>query len=425
MPNNNLLPPRKKLLCYSDSVTSNTGFGVVSRYILAALHSTGLYEIDQLAINFGADFYDREKYPYCILPAKLKNPSDPYGGQMFVDILAQRNYDLVLVVNDTAVVESVAQKIDEIKSHKLKQTGKCFQLVYYFPVDCRLWPESSTMIKVADRTVAYNKFGADAAEKIGLHATDIIGHGIDPKSFYPLGENFPRTDARKQLLRIDSDETFLWINVNRNSIRKDIARTILAFSEFKKIVPDSMLYLNTSMIDGPSGYMLDLRNAIKDLGLESKKSVVYPTQFNVLTGFPVEVLNQFYNIADGFISTSLGEGWGLSTVEAMAAKLPVVTGNHTANYELMAGGDGYLYPCKEKVYVDNSGFRDIGRLDDIVEEMLRCYKDRGTDIQEGITRRAFDFAQKNTWDKVGRQWIKLFSTLETIKPRIGTRAESI
>ena len=40
------------LLAWSDSATVGTGFGVISKYILGALHATGRYEIYHLAINF-------------------------------------------------------------------------------------------------------------------------------------------------------------------------------------------------------------------------------------------------------------------------------------------------------------------------------------------------------------------------------------
>ena len=41
----------KKVLCFSDSTESSTGFGIVSKYVMSALHATSQYELEQLAIN--------------------------------------------------------------------------------------------------------------------------------------------------------------------------------------------------------------------------------------------------------------------------------------------------------------------------------------------------------------------------------------
>ena len=51
---------KKKILCWSDSASTFTGFGVVSKYVLKALHNTGKYEISQLSINFPTRFVDTE-----------------------------------------------------------------------------------------------------------------------------------------------------------------------------------------------------------------------------------------------------------------------------------------------------------------------------------------------------------------------------
>ena len=49
---------KKQVLCWSDSPIIQTGFGVVTKYIMKALYNTGKYDIDILAINFYGDFYN-------------------------------------------------------------------------------------------------------------------------------------------------------------------------------------------------------------------------------------------------------------------------------------------------------------------------------------------------------------------------------
>ena len=100
----NPLKSKRNILCWSDSVLASTGFGVVSKNILDALYKTGLYEIDQLAINYFGDFYDKEQVPYCLVPAKLGNPNDPYGNQMLLQSLNKKDYDYLFIINDTFVI---------------------------------------------------------------------------------------------------------------------------------------------------------------------------------------------------------------------------------------------------------------------------------------------------------------------------------
>ena len=404
---------KKSILFWGDFVGASTGFATVARHILKSLYSTGLYEIDQLAINYFGTFYDQKEFPYCITPARLSNPGDPYGNQMMIDALIRKDYDIVFIVNDPFVVEGVARKIEEIRKIKTQNGHKQFSLVYYFPVDCRLWPEQSTMIKIADHAVAYTDFAAREAEKIGLKASDVIYHGAEIEHFTPLAQEQKRL-LRKKYFGVSNDDTFILINVNRNSLRKDVSKTILAFSEFHKKVPNSLLYLHMKMEDGTSEHQIvDLKPCLADLGLDPKREVVYPLQFNPAEGFPREVLNQLYNTADAYITTCLGEGFGLTLLDAFCVGLPVIGPANTSLNEVVNHDRGYLYPCKEKIYVDNSGYRLLGRTEDIVKSMMDCYMDwltRSKRHQEVISN-AHDFVKEFSWEKIGKQWIKLFSGL--------------
>ena len=97
-----------KVLCWSDCAFAPTGFGTVSKHVLSTLYNTGLFEIDHLAINYYGEFYDRKKYPYQIVPARLLNPSDPFGNQMLIRNLQKTDYDILWILNDTFVVNKIA-----------------------------------------------------------------------------------------------------------------------------------------------------------------------------------------------------------------------------------------------------------------------------------------------------------------------------
>lgn len=431
------IKPKQKVLVWSDCVLATTGFGTVSRHILKALYESGRYEIDQLAINYFGDFYDKNEIPYTLVPAKLNDPNDPYGNQMFVNSLLNKDYDIVFIINDTFVTDSVARHIQEIKDTKRKKGQKIFKLIYYYPVDCKLLPNMSTMIKIADRSVAYTNFAKESSERVGISPTDVIYHGTDIKSFSPIPKEQRRL-LRKRLLNVDDDDKFILINVNRNSMRKDIARTIYAFSEFRKQVPNSLLYIHAKILDGVSNYQIDLKVPIDELGLDITKDVIFPTRFHAAKGFPIQILNQFYNCADAFLTTHLGEGFGLTITEAMACGIPVIAPDNTTSPEILGKDRGYTYPCKEIVYIDNSGYRPVGRMEDILAQMKYCYsdwkmekKDLGLKEREGrrqkIIQRALDFVYENSWDNICKQWIKLFDEVieKQLEPQINLEGESL
>lgn len=404
---------KKRILVHSDAVIATTGFGVVSKHILEALYATGKYEIDQLAINFFGDFYDRDKVPYTLIPAKLKDPGDPYGSKMLLEAISAKNYDYIFIINDTFVVESMVEGIKKIKDAKRVSGKKSFKLVYYYPVDCRFLPQASGMVNLADVAVAYTKFAAESTKEVLPHKPDkVIYHGADIHHYKPLDKE-ERDHWRRQYLNITSPDTILIMNANRNSIRKDIARSILVFSEFRKKVPKTLLYLHTVPVDGVQGQMIiDLAVPCRELGLNPKTDVVFPLNYSAAKGFPEHILNRLYNTADIFLTTHTGEGFGLSIGDAMAAGVPVVVPDNTVTPELVGEERGYPYKCKERVFIDNSGYRNWGRMEDILETLFKCHEDIKSGAVEKKILAARAFTQKYSWDNVCKDWVKLFAELD-------------
>lgn len=411
---------KKKILVWSDSVLAPTGYATVSRHIMKALHDTGKYEIDQLAINHYYTFYDRKEYPYQIVSAKGRS-GDPHGRQLFVDTIKSGVYDIILVINDVSVTSEVGDGMDKIYDIIQKRNRKIPYLIYYYPVDCMVIPEDAGMIRAADRAVAYTEFAKKETEMAGLKVTDVIYHGADTKAFIKTSQQNKDT-LRRQLFKIEDPKTFLWINVNRNSLRKDVAKTIFAFAEFKKKVTDNTkLYLHMASKDSSSGLILDLKPLIRRLGLTLNYDVLFPS-YNMNIGVSIPILNQLYNCADAYISTHLGEGWGLSVGDAMACGLPCVLPDNTVTPEVTDGGkNAYVYPCKEWCFIETSGPRKLGRLEDIVSSMEDLYTDWKEEKQGKKTKmtdkilKSTEFVNKHSWSNIVKKWVTLFGSLPNKK----------
>lgn len=401
---------KPRLLCWSDFFGVGTGFGTVSKYVIQSL--LPYFQIDQLAINYHGAFFDQTKWPVQVVPAKLNNPSDPHGNQMFVESLMSGKYDYIWIMNDSFVVHKTAKEFPKIFETMSAAKKKLPVIVYYCPIDCNLQSHASGMVQVADRVVAYCEFGKQEILKTLPQVSDklsVITHGVDTSVFHRVNP-VDRRLLRSQLLKINDDETFVWMNVNRNSPRKDLARTILAFSEFKKQVPNSKLYLHTQARDTT----IDLLVAVKDLGLTTKDDVLFPANYGPDRPFAPEILNSFYNCSDAFITTSLGEGWGLTHLDAALVGNPIVAPDNTSFTEQLKGR-GYLYPCKEKVWIDNSGYRPIGCIDDIVNSMMQCYTETKNKTNTKLIMDAKEYAMSLNWTNIGKQWVSLFKGLVPTK----------
>jgi glycosyltransferase involved in cell wall biosynthesis len=403
---------KKRVLAWSDSALAGTGFGVVSKHILTALHNTGKYEIHHLAINHHGEFHNSNIFPWQMQPAKLLDPKDPHGMKMFHKTLTQSHYDIVFVLNDLFVTTKVSDVVDKAKQAASAHGKKPPVFVYYYPVDCKVIPNGANFLDTCDIPVCYTKHGREETLKVKPELESklrIVPHGVDTRVFHPA-QNANIKKWRKQIFDLDDDETTLVLNVNRNSTRKQIPYAILAFKEFRKQVPNSMMYIH-AMIRDQGG---DLARAIEDAGLDMTKDVILPAKFSPANPAPDAVMHQIYNSADMFLTTHLGEGWGLTITEAMACGLPVVSPDNTCMKEQLGEDSerGYLYPCKDTIWVDSSGYRLKGLLPDITEQMLNAYND-GPKGKNPKCQLATKWAMKHDWRMVTKAWVKLFEDIET------------
>lgn len=397
-----------KVIFYGDSPTCATGFGQVSRNILPALHASGRYDVDILGINYWGDPHG---YPFKIWPMAVNNQRDPYGRQRLHQHLADPNlqFDILFFLQDTFILDFLPNMLDS-----LKNSGKKFKSVFYYPVDGipkHAWISAANAV---DYPVTYSQFARDMSIKLVPEIGErlrVIPHGVNPQVFFPV----PKTESdkfRKAFFGPLADK-FIFTNVNRNQQRKDIPATIRAFKEFKKHRPDSILYLHMAAVD--QGW--NLPEILKSFELDITSEVILPQNFTPAAGFPLDVLNLIYNSSDALISTTVGEGWGLSWTEAMATKTPVIFPNNTCLGEYITEQTGFPYPSggdPDHVTVlphDNEVPRPTSHIGKMVERMIEVYDNR----KEAAARaeNAYQMVMTTlTWDRhINPQWVNLFDQI--------------
>lgn len=408
-----------RVLAWGDAPIAGTGFGTVSKHVLSALHATGRYEIHQLGINYHGDFVNPEEVPWQLVPAKLLDPRDPHGIKMFHKTIMKQDYDIIWILNDLFVTHEAAKAIDECRSKYKTQGKKPPVFMHYYPVDCQVSRHGTGALERVDIPVAYTDHGYEETIKVVPNIKDKlrqIPHGVDISTFFPLDRE-TSLQKRKTLLGV-KEGTTLVINVNRNSTRKQIPYTILAFKEFKKQVPDSLLYLH--MMEKDQGGELD--RMVEDAGLQFKKDVIWPKNFTLANPLPFDMVNKIYNCGDIFLTTHLGEGWGLTITEAMACGVPVVSPNNTCMPQQLGKDSerGYMYPCNDRTYIDTSGYREKGLIPDIVEQMMAAYND-GPRWDNPKVALAREFAENHDWNIVTKEWVKLFDLAVNVRDKAKIR----
>lgn len=415
---------KKQILWLSDTPTCSTGFATVSKNLLKELHKTSKYEFTVVGINHNGDYYDQTEYPYKIYPAidmmaESNRYREPFGLQRFLDLLQTGQYDMAFILQDTFIIENIAKVIAQVQDLLPKE--RKLATIFYFPIDGEPkenWIKQS--VSLFDFPVTYTNFAKEKCLKYDPALSNklkFIYHGVNTKDFYPY-DFAKRQQFRKDMLH-DNAGKFLVVNVNRNQPRKDLARTLATFAEFHKKKPNSFLYLNCQAEDTGGNIHEMARNY--DLVVGKDYSTPSMKLFSSNQGVPIEILNGIYNAADLVISTTLGEGWGLSTTEAMATKTPVVMPNNTSLPEICGkdGERGLLADSGKTLsehFVlginDKEVSRPLTNIDSMVEKMIRVYDHK--DEASKMANRAYEWVKTITWEEIAKQWLKVFEEAENL-----------
>lgn len=398
-----LQPQRKiKILAYCDAPTCATGFATVSRNILSGLHATGKYDIDILGINYWGDPH---MFPFRIWPTGINGERDPYGRKKSFKMIQQMDFDILFFLQDTFILDFLPEL-----HMALRNRGKEFKSIVYYPIDGRPKEKWLHNVNACDYLVSYSEFGKAESLKVlpTMKEPLVIPHGANTKDFHPVDKK--DADAFKAQYFGALASKFVITNLNRNQQRKDIPRTIAAFVEFRKHVKDSILYLHMAKKD--QGW--DILEILNNYGLSSSEDVIFPENFGPNQGYPLPIVNMVYNISDCVVSTTLGEGWGLSWIEAMAAKTPVIMPANTALIENIDDEKGWL--CKSGsnpslftvVPNDNEVIRPLVDVEDMVEKMVAVHNDPKEAARRAENAYNWVVTKMDWRNCIVPQWVSLF-----------------
>ena len=404
---------QKKILCLVDYL-ARTGFATVAKNIVKEIknHFGDDIILDIVAINyFGKPFYD--EYNNYIISAPLNDEKeDRFGRFFFLKALKEGDaYDGIFICQDLGVIVPIIEVMEHIKKERKENNKKSFKSIFYFPVDCRLVPQLVRDLEFFDVLVTYTEFGKNDVVRLRpelKNKVKVIPHGNNSKDFYPM-DLVDTMNFRKEYFGENSDK-FIITNVNRNQPRKDIPTTIFSFIEAKKIwpkdLPEPFLYLHMHSND-PMGW--DLRGVfIQTELIEDKDYKLLPAEYEE-SGAETELVNKIYNASDVFLTTTMGEGWGLTFSEAAACKTPIVAPYTTSFMEMSNyGKNAYmLYNINPACNLDNV-IREQCDPFEVADVLVEVAQSMNTPEHKKKLEDSYNWVKNLEWKNVCKSWIEYF-----------------
>jgi glycosyltransferase involved in cell wall biosynthesis len=372
----------RRLLWIGDAAVA-TGFARVTHQVLDVLRET--WDVGVLGLNY---LGDPHPYPYPIWPCW--SGGDAFGVRRTKALVAQLKPDLIVIQNDPWNIAAYLKEIDD-----------ACPVVATMAVDGKNCRAEEYRLNELALSIFWTRFGQAEAQRGGLIGrSTVIPLGVDTALYKPMD----RLEARKTLgLPEHMHEAFIVGNVNRNQPRKRLDLTVQAFHRWleKYEAKDAYLYLQVCPT-GDIGYDVKQLKRYYDPSGRQWLVVVEP---NIGHGVDERLLPAVYSAFDVQMTTTQGEGWGLTTMEGMACGVPQITPEWSALQE-WTGVASIGVPCPTTAVTPNR-VNVVGGVPDVEKTVIalqhlyqsagnrRAFRDRGLEL---VSRPEY------RWPAIGRAY---------------------
>jgi glycosyltransferase involved in cell wall biosynthesis len=394
------MPTNKEKLTGAVSVWSNsynapTGYGQQATMLVDRLKRAGL-DVAMLS-NYGLEGIPSTiKTPYGKIPHyprgidQYSNDSGPTDHQSFVAQFDQPN--LFISLYDVWVMKSA--QYDN------------FPIASWVPLDHVTLPPGVEKFLRKDNVtpIAMSPHGVRQMNAKGIEC-EYAPHAIDTKVYkptYKIGAH----DINEYLGL--TPETFVVGVVAANKAsglvhRKAYGELILAFSIFAKDKPDAVLYLHTDSFGLSGGW--NLLAILSSLGVK-KEQVIFPNPQDYRFGLSQTNLAALYTRMDVLLAPSLGEGFGVPSVEAQSCGTRVIGSNWAATPDLVSP-DSWLTEGQLSWDAGQDAWWMTPNVSSLVNALEESYK-----AERGTSQVAIDFASQFDVEKVwDESWLTILKKL--------------
>lgn len=375
----------KNLLWIGDAACGS-GFGRATEGVLE--HLKEHYSPSVIGINFRGD----PPYPpYPVYPAWVGG--DALGLGRLNELMPKIRPDLVVIQsNPWNIPVYIARLRDALKGQPMPRV---VGIIAVEGKNCR-----GHQLNQLDRAIFWNEFSRKEATAGGMNVpSSVIPLGVDEKVFCPGDQ----TEARDKLgLAKVPKGAFIVGNVNRNQNRKRLDLSVAYFAQWVKEygVRDAFLYLH--VLPGSSS-RCDCDQLAGYYGVQDRLILAEPR--DIFRGAPEEFVVATYRAFDVQITTTLGEGHGLTTMEGMACRTAQIAGDYAALGEWAKGG-ALLVRCPDEGVMPDvqnmiGAAPDRQEMIEALDELYRNPRERATYAQAG-----YDLVMqpRYRWEHIAQQF---------------------
>lgn len=353
---------RRKILWLSDHPLVPSGVGIQAKYVIDGLVRSGEYQV----VCLGGAIKHPDYTPQRVSPETYGEdawtiyPVDGHGNkELLRRMLIQEKPDAIVLFTDPRFFTWVWEIEDEVRS--------VCPIVYWHVWDNDPLPEfNRPMYDANDFIMALSLKTYGILQGLGYpkEKFSYVPHAEPADVFKPL----PRAEvieAKRRSFGPFADREFIVMWNNRNARRKMTGDVMESFARFAKVVGrERVALLMHTQANDPEGQ--DIRALAKQCDIEPcfllSEERVSPEQLNVM-----------YNCADCVINISNNEGFGLGTLEAMYAGVPIVV-NMTGGLQFQIGD----------WWEDLTDFSDQKKLTQIARNRSKSHKWWGVPVYPAV-----------------------------------------
>lgn len=432
---------KKRILFCSEATFLNTGYATYARETLNYLHSTGKYELAEMA-SYGTmndpraagvpwKFYGvqpPENAPKEELQRFHASPINQFGEYAFERVCLDFQPDIVCDIRDFWMLDFAE------RSPFRKLFKWCIMPTVDAAPQARQWIAT---YQSADACLTYSDWaGGVLKEQTGGKINYL---GSSPPSAHPAYKPLDKTQCRNEF-NIPANLNIVG-TVMRNQRRKLYPDLFAAFRQLLDTVPnpsDYALYCHTGYPDlgwdipellqqyhlSSSVYFTyvchdtgkPFASLFKGPFTQSPFTHTFGSQLsNVRTGLSYEDLAKVMNCFDLYVQYANSEGFGLPQVEAAACGVPVMGTDYSAMQSVLRKLNGYpVKPAALYKELETGCYRAVPDNDLAARMFIEFFDLPAEDrvIASQKTREAF--LKYYQWDLSGKKWEDYFDSVEIL-----------
>jgi hypothetical protein len=316
-----------------------TGFGVVSQQIGDRLVTQYGHDIHVLAVNYKGDHWKTAMKLY--VPT-MRNPTDIYGKGRMTEMMSKVLPDVTMMINDPYVILRLLFRNDF--DEDLGVARRWNVLPDWLGHDPGPREDAPGMADHRDADPSGSVIDASGHEQARAHAVPQRSAGLSRDRH----RGVPAAQRQGPGHLVAGCEGHL--EARRQAAVRTAAR-LQADPPGRPEQPPQELHRHVR--EDPEihvwfhcrteGDDIELNQVVqRDMSIADRFH--WPDRFSTFIGWGLDDLVALYNAADVFVSTSYGEGFGLTLVEAAACGLPIVAQNVSSIPEVVGPGGVLIDP---------------------------------------------------------------------------------